>query len=363
LVLVVGLVVVVRPTAEAFASKMAAVSVSASSSTSSSSSASNNKPINNDDETRVIVSPIDRGAIPLGQLPIVPTQDLIDLSDLRYDEWVVTTVPSDDESSLGSQPQPSRYAFRMATAEIATERSEAGAVCFLARLHRNRGPLDAAMGAAELSPIEFEGAIQQIQIQQLLPPVSEGTTTNDSCGSNNSRKRWYITDVVTSSKHRRMGIANALMDALERHAYQQQQQHAQQRDREKEGVAVAAAAAATTTTLYLHVKDGNDAAMAFYANPDRGYSPPTPCELVGLDTEKLAANAGTLGQTLLCKTLTDANVPPEQRLPELSKIAPELQESNTTKSATVGVAASGFGKGSKEPAKKKSKKKAGRKKK
>merc|ERR1719416_364040 len=64
-----------------------------------------------------------------------------------------------------------------------------------------------------------------------------------------SPTRLYVTDVVTSSKHRRMGIANALMDALESYAAEKFE--------------------TDNTLLYLHVKEDNVAAQKFYRDARR----------------------------------------------------------------------------------------------
>ena len=228
--------------------------------------------------------------------PVQTQADTVALADLRYDEWIAKddnggdiAFGSDDPSS--GPPLPSRYAFRMATAEIAAERTEGGAVAFLARLGMqptaNTSPEgkngdDTAIstcvpvGAAELSPIEFDGAI----IWQ--PPDGKDTFTAQQ------PTRLYVTDVVTSSKHRRMGIANTLMGALESFAL------------EKFG---------TDTMLYLHVKEDNVAAQKFYQNPKRGYAAPTSEQLHNIDIRRLEDNAGTAGQILMCKSLLDCSLP------------------------------------------------------
>lgn len=324
-VFVVGLVVVVGTPVEAFASKGMGGTFQTT----------NNNPSSSiQREGRVVVAPLevpltsdtpDLLRSPQEQLPVL-TQDLVDLSDLRYDEWVaIANAKHENEDSV-----PSRYAFRMATAEIAVERSQAGAVSFLARWHKDAEPsqsMGVAVGAAELSPIELEGAV-----------VEE-----------DSRIQWYVTDVVTSSQHRRMGIANRLMDALERHAYH----HAFGKTTSTGNDNAPPTTTPSGVTLYLHVKEGNDAALRFYENPQRGYAPPTPAELEGLDAEQLAVNAGTTGQTLLCKTLTaDTRLPPP---PSSHDDAVSTTKDNDAASATA--AATGFGNRSARVAKPKAKKK------
>ena len=243
------------------------------------------------------------------RLPVL-TKDLVDLSDLRYNEWMKADV-----SVVSENEPPSQYAFRMATAEIALERSEAGAVAFLARWQNSNETMTVAVGAAELSPVEFEGTLL----------LEEDDT---------SRVRWYVTDVVTSSNHRRMGVANLLMDEMERYAFLRSE--------------------TTSVTLYLHVKSGNDAAMAFYQNPKRGYAKPTRDELTGLNVDKLACNAGTEGQILLCKTLAKDNVV------VLNGHYYNNDETTAAETATT-VLATGFGKPKAKHAQKKKKAKRKRK--
>ncbi len=219
-------------------------------------------------------------------LPIL-TPDLMDLATLRYDEWI--TDDSENETN-DDPPPPSKRAFAMATAEIAQERSQLGAVPFLAKLclpqttnnnHHHSKPIP--VGASELSPCEFEGAL----------------SSESSAMLQNRRHRWYVTDVVTSSQHRRMGIANRLMDCMEKYAY----------DCHHSNNSTTTRSTASSTTLYLHVKQDNHGALQFYQRPQRGYAVPTETELEGLDCQKLAENARTQGQLLLCKTLTLENLP------------------------------------------------------
>ena len=183
--------------------------------------------------------------------PVTTPSDIVALADLRYDEWILQPNQGDNDNN---EYNPSRYAFRMATAELTAERSRA--TSFLAFLDSTY-----AVGAAELSPIEFEGAVDDPTFKSNI---------------------LYVTDVVTSSKFRRMGIANALMDAVEQSAY----------DMNGEG-----------TVLFLHVKPDNEAAKRFYANGKRGYSAPTADQLKGIRVDCLEENAGTTGQILLCKTV------------------------------------------------------------
>lgn len=174
--------------------------------------------------------------------PIATQKDVLDLADLRFDEWML------NDSDSSSTP-PSRYAFRMATAEVTDERGQEGAVSFLATM----GPSTIVVGSAELSPIELRGT------------MDASTTANTP---------WlYVTDVVTSSNHRRLGVGNALMDAVEEHASQHM----------------------SCTRIYLHVCPDNEGAIRFYNK--RGYSQVS--NNAELDAKSLAQAAGTEGQFLL----------------------------------------------------------------
>jgi len=257
-----------------------------------------------------------------------PNLDTIGLADLRYDEWIGNSNSNSNSTPHTTEQTtarpPSRYAFRMATAEIASERSEAGAVTFLAKqLQQQQQQI--VVGTAELSPIEFEGTSVPVAHQQQTQTQTQ-TQKHVSL---------YVTDVVTSSKHRRMGIANQLMDALEHYAY------------EHHAVATTGTHAASNdndgdndgdndnddddsnnaiVTLYLHVKPDNPSAQSFYANPKRGYAVHTASHTPSREHEhehehaagnslqsfnfnatQLEVNAGIAkdeGQLLLSKTLT-----------------------------------------------------------
>lgn len=166
--------------------------------------------------------------------PVTTHQDIVDLANLRFDEWI-------------NDGTVSRSIFAMATADIMKERSANGAVAFLAKLNGT------SVGAAELSPLEF-GNLSL------------------------SKNLLYVTDVVTSKEHRRLGVASALMIALE-----------------------TAAKTLGVAELFLHIKPENTAALHFYQSPQIGYG--IPQQLEGLDTNYLAENAGTVGQLLLSKVL------------------------------------------------------------
>jgi ribosomal protein S18 acetylase RimI-like enzyme len=205
-------------------------------------------------------------AHPVVRISVTPVsdtnlEDIRALADLRYNEW------------MANDPNPpSLGAFRAATHEILEERTAEGAVAFLARLDAvdDNSADRPAIGTAELSPIEFQGAIRN----------SETSAPHYFL---------YITDVLTSKTNRRMGVGKALMEAMEAHAVQ-----------------------LGATQLFLHVKQDNEAARVFYERPELGYAPYHNLETdddddddarpsVNLDV--LAENAFATGQTLLAKML------------------------------------------------------------
>ena len=237
--------------------------------------------------------------------PVTTPSDVMALADLRYDEWMVAPFHRnhDDDNNI-DEHIPSRYAFRIATAEVVEERSRA--MAFLARMEDEKddhATTSVVVGAAELSPIEFEEAID--------PTMSHL----------HQNKLLYVTDVVTSSKFRRQGIAHTLMDTLEQSAYDQ---------------------FGNGTCLFLHVKSDNEAAKQFYATDRRGYKVPTKDQLDGIRVDCLEENAGTTGQILLCKTLVSRKR--------------TVTRTMTTRQKKSRVA-TGFGNKSKTPVSKKSKKK------
>jgi ribosomal protein S18 acetylase RimI-like enzyme len=186
-------------------------------------------------------------------------EDIRALADLRYNEWM-----ADDPNP------PSLGAFRAATHEILEERTAEGAVAFLARPDDDDSTVRPAIGTAELSPIEFQGAIRNSE-------------------SSRPHSFLYITDVLTSKTNRRMGVGKALMEAMEAHAVQ-----------------------LGATQLFLHVKQDNEAARAFYERPGLGYAPylnqgigdeDDETARPSLNLDILAENAFATGQTLLTKML------------------------------------------------------------
>ena len=117
--------------------------------------------------------------------------DILSLAKLRYQEWMINEINP-----------PILSNFCKATSEIYNERQVEGSIVFLAKLvHQSIGSDndDLVVGAAELSSIELQNCINS--------------------GSNNDVEiatPLYITDVVTSSNHRRFGIGTKLMTEVER---------------------------------------------------------------------------------------------------------------------------------------------------
>lgn len=178
--------------------------------------------------------------------------DVTALADLRYDEWI-----------QGTYHDTTRAAFRAATVDMYQERVRGGATAFLARLEKD-DVVAVVVGAAELSPIELQGAVilRNEQPHGML----------------------YVTDVVTSRSHRRQGVAHAVMVAVEE-----------------------AAASNGARHLLLHVDPCNESALMFYRSSKLGYVDVLPPEIATrLDAQKLAEDAGVEGQILLSKTISAA---------------------------------------------------------
>lgn len=199
--------------------------------------------------------------------------DIMALADLRYDEFI------ECEENAGDK-YISRRAFRKATAEIHQERTDEGATVFLAKCSCSESSSDVGAGAAELSPMEFAGAVTAA-----VDPVF-----------------LYVTDVVTSQHYRRRGVGNALMVAMEEEAArlcrESQQEYA---------------------CLFLHVFPDNDGAIQFYCNPKLGYQiiddsvDVLPMQIgldnrnekmeVTVDLKRLTQNCETEGQVLMIKKI------------------------------------------------------------
>jgi len=246
--------------------------------------------------------------------------DILSLAKLRYQEWMIDEV---------NPPMLSN--FCKATAEIYTERKVDGSIVFLAKLvHQND---DLVVGAAELSPIELQNCI-----------INSSNTNNNEVAT-----PLYITDVVTSSNHRRFGIGTKLMAEVERVAVYE----------------------LNSRIVFLHVEYDNVAARKFYErlgyvavggedciysvdNKDDGVisisldeplSQPSVVEedtmhnqqrMIILDTKQLAINAGTVGQLLMMKRLSKESI---------HKVVDEDDISTTLRSPSSTVSeGGGFGK-------------------
>ena len=247
-------------------------------------------------------------------IDIATTQsDILALADLRYDEFMIAESCS-NPTNTPKYRLPSRYAFRMATLEIFEERRSS--TVFIARPQRRQLGVpvlteeeeetedeDVVIGSAELSSIEFENNVVTLHTTKKANSIrinqsdtdDDGTTNNanTNCCNNRHYNFLYVTDVVTSSKYRRRGIANALMHTLEHFAIQQQQQQQQHDNNNNNNTIV-------SVVLFLHVKQENMAAYNFYTNPQRGYRRPDPDlfqEYCTINREMLEHNAGITRQT------------------------------------------------------------------
>ena len=206
-------------------------------------------------------------------LEISSNKDIIALADLRYNEWMTTQENDSNSNSNSNSNIPSLHAFRMATAEIFEERVNDGAMAFLAYDISKKNAV--AVGAAELSPIEFKGVLWN----------DLNTNTGKTTTSITNSTYLYVTDVVTSTSYRRMGIGMKLMKTMEVKAMQLKATH-----------------------LFLHVKHDNHAALTFYQNSKLGYQ--RYCSSINdhtlfIDTDRLEMNSGTIGQILLYKKLSN----------------------------------------------------------
>lgn len=211
--------------------------------------------------------------------------DVLSLADLRYREWM-----ADDPDP------PNPTSFRLATAEIYRERDVGGSVVFLARVAGAEG--EVVVGAAELSPIEFSGVL---------------TSCDNSVESVNALKPMYVTDVVASSSHRRLGVGTKLMGAIERQAWDLGSRNVFLHVESDNAVAIRF----YERLGYSHVTDGGDAANGggnVYFSEENGMlrdasrspSGRGDAVVVSVDSDKLAENAGTPGQLLMMKQLATA---------------------------------------------------------
>ena len=216
---------------------------------------------------------------------------------------------------------PSLHNFRLATMDICQERCRDGAMIFLAKKtttdddrkgssSNNWGDGSVVVGAAELSPIELKDVIVLPSCNTIDQPQQQQPKQL------NNNLLQYITDVVTSSKSRRLGVGSTLMNAIEQSAWDM-----------------------GTRCLLLHVEVENELARRFYdklnyipvvvdqeEDDDEevtttsattkelfgvesiGVTPLNLEESVGhtvyIDVNRLAMNAGTKGQLLLMKELS-----------------------------------------------------------
>ena len=223
--------------------------------------------------------------------------DILSLAKLRYQEWMINEVNP-----------PILSNFCKATSEIYTERQVEGSIVFLAKLvHQSNDNEDLVVGAAELSSIELQNCI------------INSSNNNDI----EIATPLYITDVVTSSNHRRFGIGTKLMTEVERVALYD----------------------LNSRIVFLHVEHDNVAAQKFYER--LGYVAvsiggddcmegdtkkvvsislnepllqPTAVtyddtidnqqhDIITLDTKQLAINACTVGQLLMMKRLSKESIP------------------------------------------------------
>ena len=283
--------------------------------------------------------------------------DILALADLRYQEW------------MANDPNPPKLSsFRMATAEIYHERRMEGSVVFLATMlngddnddddgivdgqgvdkcdgTNNGGVVVVTIGAAELSPIELQGVFRTHD--------EKGNTDN-----NTATKSLYITDVVTSSSHRRLGIGSELMTALERKAWEME-----------------------SKLVFLHVAHDNVGARRFYER--LGYDNVWDCEdnnvdtevegreagddshdgmvyfsleepsmvtstpskgkqgIITMDAKRLAVNASTIGQQLMMKRIPSEPIPLYDKEVQLQSTTTISTQTTTTTTAHSSTAAKG----------------------
>jgi len=230
-------------------------------------------------------------------IPVEDYSDIVKLADLRYDEFIT------EESNTGTA-FISKRSFRRGTAEIYKERTDEGATVFLATMIEDGATV--AVGAAEASPIEFDQAIK----------VIDGVSLTNSA---HTPPFLYVTDVVTCSKHRRMGVGNALMKAIEKEAAKRCHYYCSDDNNTNNGDKKTSF---QNTRLFLNVKNDNDSASNFYKNPKLGYSEYNVSDnyheensvvqqedkdekriKVYLNSHQLAKNADTDGQILLSKKI------------------------------------------------------------
>lgn len=247
------------------------------------------------------------------QVSVVTTnEDITSLADLRYDEW------------MRKDPNPPKLSnFRLATSEIYHESKREGSTVFLATIMSNtsnnhRYTTTTVVGAAELSPVELKGVFTIAGKNAALfgnvnAIISEAMPL-------------YVTDVVTSSAHRRLGIGSKLMDAAEKTAREMgsrfQFLHVEHDNigartfYERLGYVtvdiemVQGEAAATTNgngiILFSH-DDGEFVREPLISTTSNGNGSRN---LIAMDCNRLAVNAGTVGQLLMMKQLASFSTSP-----------------------------------------------------
>lgn len=229
------------------------------------------------------------------QISIAETNnDILSLADLRYQEWI---TKDGDSANAG---------FRLATAEIYRDRKEDGSTVFLASIapsdygsgKNDRHRRSVVVGAAELTPIELKGVL-----------IDRDNNDYDHY-TGDAVLPLYITDVVTSKAHRRLGIGSILMKRVERTAREM-----------------------GSHVVFLHVEYANTPARKFYerigyvdiddseiaAVKLRGIiTNPSEARILSfvlkdggshtgnvfIDSDRFAINAGAVGQLLMLKQLS-----------------------------------------------------------
>ncbi len=176
---------------------------------------------------------------------------------------------------------------------------------FLAKVNHNNdnslandketGRDGSVVGAAELSPIELKDVV-------IVPNITNEQKQQERNNVDNSNRLRYVTDVVTSSSSRRLGVGSKLMNDVEKSAWD-----------------------LGTRCLLLHVEDENEMARRFYEKLNYVYVGGETTTIVSdgvaslhlessvdggegtinIDTNRLAVNAGTIGQLLMMKELTE----------------------------------------------------------
>ena len=206
---------------------------------------------------------------------------------------------------------PSIQNFRLATVEIYQERSADGAMVFLAKEANNKNNNNhndglvnhqetgsensVVVGAAELSHIELKDVIVFLpNIHNEEQQINNNVDNNNNSSSNLLR---YVADVVTSSSSRRLGVGSILMKSVEKSACD-----------------------LGTRCLLLHVEDDNEMARRFYEKLNYVYVDESidSCDgmaslhlertaggTINIDINRLAVNAGTTGQLLMMKELSE----------------------------------------------------------